>query len=1122
MTPDDAPQQSLPEKPAPQRRAGRVWYVVGGFVFVFLGGSGLLWFLRKPVAEQALAAWCAERELECDANFTQLDYSGITVSAVKVNSGGVTPAEAAEVRADIRWTGLFTPEVTGITVNGLSLRGTLDANGLRFGGLERLAQPGGGGGKSPPVEIPDARILLDTPAGQTSATLTVSGTLPRNGTITLRLDPGELANPLARANLREGRLDVRAVDSAVEAEIGLGIREAMIGQFGLEELDLLGRAEFDEDAAKPAAIEWSLRAARIASPDLRASDIRTTGSLDFKSRPDATTASVLAELASAIFTIDASGLTLSGYTFDAATIKGELAGHDGTLSGPLMAEAGMVTGPIGSARALSLAGEMQRRGQDAAGFEGKMSVSGAALDAELRGQAGAAFSLPGVLAGHAAQLRTALDRALSGFDADAEFALQTDGKAFSALASGQGSLKSASGLILTVTPGAFKPWLAVRADEITGQGAIRLSGGGAPSVAMDVLSFSHTPEAVKMAVDTFSLPRWSVGGRILSADLQGMRLDSRAGSLSLAGSGQLSFAGDAGGVTLEPTHIRGGLDAARDSTGWRVQSQGAPCLAVDTEGLTLGAIRLLPADFDICPANGRFMRQGPVPGGTELLGSLSLPFTMESGEGVLKLDNATIDWIADKGFALTARARTLDLPLQLGERTLTILGDGPRIDIVTGKGPAQISARLGETVFGGSLIPANVSAGAFSFDGTSAASGVEGKVAGTGVLITDINADPLYKPVAAEFSGTLGENRLRLTGPLQLQSTGTPLADAKVDLNIIKLDGTASVVTRPLAFRAGDLQPDMISGRLTGLFTDAVGSVSSDARFTITGGTIAGKADVSVQDFGFQTTRLGRVSGINGTVNFADLMALKTAPGQVLNVASVNPGIPLSDGHLVFDLREGGILHLDTVTFPFGGGKLAIAPFDWALDGGLQDQSVAVTADAIDLGRLVEILKLPDTTATGTVSGSFPIVFTDNRVQIKDARLRADDPGGRLSYTGGAVDAAAGQDANASLAFDALRDLKFEVLEVGINGDLAGDLRADLLLIGENINPLPMGNRLTLPAGQAFEFAIGFDLPLGTLIENRLGLISQEDLIDATVELLNDEQVRDGQVPEAAAEPASE
>ena len=47
-----------------------------------------------------------------------------------------------------------------------------------------------------------------------------------------------------------------------------------------------------------------------------------------------------------------------------------------------------------------------------------------------------------------------------------------------------------------------------------------------------------------------------------------------------------------------------------------------------------------------------------------------------------------------------------------------------------------------------------------------------------------------------------------------------------------------------------------------------------------------------------------------------------------------------------------------------------------------------------------------------------------------------------------------------------------------------------------------MGNNLTLPAGQAFEFAIGFDVPLGKLLENNLGLLSQQDVIDATVELL--------------------
>jgi hypothetical protein len=443
-------------------------------------------------------------------------------------------------------------------------------------------------------------------------------------------------------------------------------------------------------------------------------------------------------------------------------------------------------------------------------------------------------------------------------------------------------------------------------------------------------------------------------------------------------------------------------------------------------------------------------------------------------------------------------------------------GDTPRIDVQTGKGPARITARLGKTRFGGTLIPANVSAGAFTFDGVSAASGISGDVAGTGVLITDINADPLYLPVTAEFAGTVGDNKLHLTGPLELKGKGVALADAVLDLDLLKLDGTASVITRPLNFANGGLQPDMISGRLTGLFTEASGSVSTDARFTIDGGDIAGTAEVNVRNFGFQTTRLGRVDGINGTIMFADLMKIQTAPAQVFTVARVNPGIPFTDGRIVFDLREDGILHLDTVTFPFGGGTLALAPFDWALEGGLKEQSVAVTADAIGLAEMVEILKLPDTVATGTVSGRFPIEFNGNSVIIRDARLKADDPGGRLSYTGGAVEAAAGQDANASLAFDALRDLKFDVLEIGINGDLAGELRADILLAGQNINPLQISKGVTLPAGQAFEFAIGFDLPAGTLIENNLGLVSQQDVIDATLELLDVERAEPVEPPPEA------
>jgi hypothetical protein len=95
VTPDDATVRVSPAEPAPRRRAGRLGYVLAGFTFVFLGGSVVLWLLRKPVAEQALSAWCGARDLQCDGKFTELDASGITVSAVKVSSGAATRAEAA-------------------------------------------------------------------------------------------------------------------------------------------------------------------------------------------------------------------------------------------------------------------------------------------------------------------------------------------------------------------------------------------------------------------------------------------------------------------------------------------------------------------------------------------------------------------------------------------------------------------------------------------------------------------------------------------------------------------------------------------------------------------------------------------------------------------------------------------------------------------------------------------------------------------------------------------------------------------------------------------------------------------------------------------------------------------
>ena len=93
------------------------------------------------------------------------------------------------------------------------------------------------------------------------------------------------------------------------------------------------------------------------------------------------------------------------------------------------------------------------------------------------------------------------------------------------------------------------------------------------------------------------------------------------------------------------------------------------------------------------------------------------------------------------------------------------------------------------------------------------------------------------------------------------------------------------------------------------------------------------------------------------------------------------------------------------------------------------------------------------------------------------------------------------------------------MLEIGIDGDLAGDLHADILLAGQNVRPLPLGNKMTLPAGQAFEFAMGFDLPIGKLIENNLGLIGQQQVIESTIELLDQQRLEEAKRKAGATPP---
>lgn len=1075
-----------------------------GFFLLLVFFVILLWLLRKPVAEQALEAWCADRDLTCDAKFTHIGAGGATLTGVRIASGADVPAEAQEISARISWPGFFTPRIDGVSITGLQMNGTLDYTGLKFYGLERLVAPTGGqGGAAPPIDIRDARIYLETPFGPAAATLNVSGQVPENATVSLALDPARLALGDARMVLGEALVQARIVDGAVTGELRLASDAAEANGYTANGFSLAAETAFPLTGDGPSSLEWSARLAEGTAPDASVSGLRTRGRAEFGTLPDVSASSLLDALTLAVAQAEFDQAASGGWNIGQTVFNTELEGKDGAFQGPLALEAAALSGPPGTASELRLAGDVIRSQDAKTVFHGGVQLNAANLTAETLGPVTNALTLTGPLEAHGAALSGALSRAARDFDT--AFGLRASLSEGNLLveADGPSALAAASGMRLEADGPDGGSWLRVENGNVRMTGALRLSGGGAPELTADLGATILSAGTLELSGAAVRLAPWSAGGRTIAADLSGLDYTREADGFRAKGTGAFTLTGELEGVTLDRTRLSGGLSAVQDASGLRVQSEGAPCLNVTSDGIVTGGVTIPEAAFDICPVDGRFIRQGRSLGGLARLGNIDVPLQFSGGQGTMGLRGAMVDWSLARGFTMLISADTLSMPMILGENTLTLDSNDPEIRLTTGSGPVGIEAGLGQTQFGGGMIPANVSAREFGFIGTSAPGGLSGDVRASGVRIADTLKDAIYKPVLGDFTGRIEGQRLVASGPFRLETEGIKIASATADINIFDLQGTAALESERLVFTPGGFQPSMISNRLMGLFTIAEGEFTGDAAFTIDGGDIQGTANLSLADFGFQTTRLGRVSGISGDVHFTDLMKLTTAPDQQITIGSVNPGVPFSNGRVVFALNEGKTLKLGSVAFPFAGGELALAPLDWTL-GEVTGQSVEVTASQLDLTQLIEVLKLPDTAAEGTVSGSFPIEFTANSVVVRDARLKADS-GGRLSYTGGAVNAAAESDPTAAMAFNALRDLEFYVLEVSLSGDLADQMQAGIILAGRNIRSVPVGGAITMPPGQAFEFSMNFNLPLTQLIEQGLQSANATTLIDLATETDEDE-----------------
>lgn len=684
-------------------------------------------------------------------------------------------------------------------------------------------------------------------------------------------------------------------------------------------------------------------------------------------------------------------------------------GPERTTGDVTLATRGMAV-PRLAAASSSLAGRY-RLGTGGYRFDGTVVAEGAALAPKTRaavarsGNAGAGTPVGPLLARAAA----AAARAGEAMRLEAAVALAGRGGR-GVLTARQLAVASASGASATLSGGtgvAFGwPGGALRVD-----GQLALSGGDLPGVAAllrqeapgspitgTALVEPYSASGASAALTQVAFRAGAGGTRVttlatLSGPLPGGRVDRLSVPLELVWNGA------------------GRLRANPDCT-------PVSFARLQLSGLTLGATSLRA-----CPTGPALvtLANGGIAGGARFAAP-RLAGTL--GGSPLRLEAAEAHYdLSGNRFALAGARTAIGHP----ERVTRI--DAARIDgRVAGGAVAGVFAGAGGQIANVPLILSE-GAGDWRFAG--------GTLALTGTArVADAEAEPRFAPlVAPDLRLTLAGSRIDASGTLRAPAGGVKVADVLIAHDLSAGRGQADLSVPGIVFGDG-FQPTDLTRYALGLVADVRGTVSGEGR-------IAWSPDGVTSTGTFRTTdaelaaAFGPVSGLSGEIRFTDLLALETAPGQVVTLAEVNPGIAVPGGLIRYRLLPGPKVAIEGGEWPFAGGTLTLEPtvLDFSQPG---ERRMVFRVAGADAALFLQQFEFENLYATGTFDGSLPILFGGLGARIEDGALKVREGGGTIAYVGELTERDLGFWGN--LAFQALKSLRYRDLSIEMNGPLEGEM----------------------------------------------------------------------------------
>ncbi len=1068
--------------------------------FAILGGG--LWLVRQPIAETIARGVCEDQGLTCKLSVTRLDFGGLTLTDVDARAPGAADAavNARELTIDLSWDGLFSPRASAVSGDNLTLR--LDLTGRRsiFGDLEKAIttftkpsdQPPG---PLPRLQVSNITLIADTLSGPVTATGRVVSEDADVFVVEMDAKPASLG-------IGGGTMDLNTAS----------LRARVAGE------DISGALKVDLD--KFAAQGTTLAGVRIDATLQQAAGVMKGGG----KASIASLATVDGKVADAIVDAEFEAPALGGEVFnltnwiakvqrlklDASTGEGGFAGVEWTRAGAstlIQPEGAGAAGdialtledihtPQASAGQVEIGGRLQIANDQLAIINGTAETRAGLISSQQRRAlaAAAAGPLESVLPSHGAALNRAIDRAGQSFSTRMPWSARAAGAAIDVSLHAGAELTAGSGLSLKANAPTGKDVVGtfnVLTNAWTASGNLALQGGGAPPLAITIAKAGGDIERMGMS-GAASLKSWKVGSDVVSGDFTDLDIATQGASGAATGKLSIRLDGALGGGSW--TAARG---TAQVGVRWDRESfiadapQGA---VIQWDKAAYGATQFGKAALRYTPIGHLAQRSGDGLVGQGRLAALSLPIEGDGFGVKLDLGATSIGWRTQGGFRANfdMDPATADLTLDAREKVIPI-----RIPDLTG----ELDLRNGWKIDGKvARVTADLDEGHVSDLGAAFNLGGQGdNLSGSVTELTLNVADPLtegrrYEPIGFRGEAFLKNSVADFDGTFSMAKSGLQVAHVTGQHSLDSGNGALTFEPTPLIFSPRQFQPSDLSPLLIGP-ANVTGrlDISGAAKWTPEDFTASGVLDL--KNLGFALAAAGVFEGVSGHIEVSDLFDLRSLPGQRITIEKVTLGLPIEKGTIDFQLIGFNSIQLESARWPFAGGFIRVDATEFKFSS-TEENRIVARADNWDLAVLAEQLKLPDVKLGGIVAGQFPVVFRTGSAAIDNAVLKSTRPG-VIQYTGDAGDAAGQANEYSKMAFDALKDFQYEVLEVGLNGDLAGNMMLKLGVRGSNPDVLD---------GAPFALNIGIDSALVPLLTTTF----QQPDIRTAIEQTNEQNAEEG------------